>query len=127
MAEKNVIYKCEICGNVVLVVEAHEGELVCCGQPMKIMVEKTAEQEGNEKHVPVLEKTDLGVKVKVGSVLHPMEEKHYIDLIQLVKDNEVIFSKMLNPEDEPIAEFCIADTEGLKSRVLCNIHGLWKD
>lgn len=126
MAKQNAIYKCEICGNVVSVLEAHEGELVCCGQPMKLLEEKTAEQEGKEKHVPVIETIDGGVRVKVGSIPHPMEEKHFIELIQIVKDSEIVMGKRLRPTDEPAAEFCLANTEGLKARALCNIHGLWK-
>lgn len=127
MTKSNEIYKCGICGNVVSVLEASGGELVCCGKPMALQEEKTAEQEGQEKHVPVIEKTDKGVRVKVGSIPHPMEEKHYIELIQLLKDGEIIIEKRLKPGDEPVAEFCLTDAEGLKARELCNIHGLWKN
>ena len=127
MANLNGIYKCEICGNVVSVLEAGDGELVCCGQPMNLFEEKTAEQEGKEKHVPVIEKIEGGVRVKVGSTPHPMEEKHYIELIQLVKDGNVVIGMRLKPGDEPVADFCcLTDTEGLEARELCNIHGLWK-
>ncbi|MBW2975715.1 desulfoferrodoxin [Candidatus Woesearchaeota archaeon] len=126
MAELNKIYRCGICGNVVSVLEAGKGELVCCGQPMKMLEEKTAEQEGKEKHVPVIETIEGGVRVKVGSVPHPMEENHHIGLIQLVKDGNVVIGKRLKPGDGPAAEFCcLADTEGLKARILCNVHGLW--
>lgn len=125
MAKQNAIYKCEICGNVVSVIEAHDGELVCCGKPMTLLEEKT-EEEGKEKHVPVIEKTDAGVRVKVGSVPHPMEDNHFIELIQLVKDGNIVIGKRLKPGDEPVAEFCLADTEGLEARALCNVHGLWK-
>lgn len=137
MAKENAIYKCEICGNVVSVIEAHEGELVCCGQPMKLLEEKT-EGEGaetdvsetktvKEKHVPVIEKKESGVRVKVGSVPHPMEEKHFISLIQLIKGDGVVIGRRLKPGDKPEAEFCcLAEIEGLKARVYCNVHGLWK-
>ncbi|MBW2992256.1 desulfoferrodoxin [Candidatus Woesearchaeota archaeon] len=126
MAEPNKIYKCSVCGNVVSVLEAHEGELVCCGKPMEMLEEKT-EDEGKEKHVPVMEKTEGGILVKVGSVPHPMEAEHYITLIQLIKDNDVVIGKRLKPGDKPEAEFCcLTSTEGLKARILCNIHGLWK-
>ncbi|MBW2996578.1 desulfoferrodoxin [Candidatus Woesearchaeota archaeon] len=125
MAEQNGIYKCEICGNVVSVIEAHEGELVCCGQPMKLLEEKTKEQEGKEKHVPIVEINGNNVKVKVGEVPHPMEAEHYIELIQITKDGKVIEGARLNPEDRPEAEFCLESTEGIKARELCNIHGLW--
>ena len=125
MAKQNAIYKCDICGNVVSVLEAHAGELVCCGQPMNLLEEKTAEQEGKEKHVPVVESFEGGIRVKVGSIPHPMEEKHYIELIQLIKGDDVIVGKRLKPGDEPVAEFCIANAGGLKARILCNIHGVW--
>ena len=127
MAEKNGIYKCEICGNVVSVIEASFGELVCCNQPMKLLKEQTSEAEGKEKHVPVLEKTEGGVLVKVGSTSHPMEEKHHISLIQLVSKDGIVMGKRLKPGDPPQAEFCcLVSTEGLSARALCNIHGLWK-
>ena len=125
MAKQNAIYKCEICGNIVSVLEAHAGELVCCGQPMNLLEEKTAEQEGKEKHVPVVESVEGGIRVRVGSIPHPMEEKHYIELIQLIKGNDVVAGKRLNPDDEPVAEFCNINAEGLKARIFCNIHGVW--
>ncbi len=122
MTEINQIYKCEICGNIVEVLHAGAGELVCCGQPMNLMQEKK-EDEGNEKHVPVIEKTDKGIKVKVGSVEHPMENNHYIEWIEVVSRNtrQKIF---LKPEQKPEAEFEV-DGE-LQARCYCNIHGLWK-
>ncbi|HQG98864.1 MAG TPA: desulfoferrodoxin FeS4 iron-binding domain-containing protein, partial [Thermotogota bacterium] len=85
MTAKEQVYKCEKCGNIVEVVHSGAGTLVCCGEPMKLMVEQTAEQ-AKEKHIPVLEKLEKGVKVVVGSTLHPMIEKHYIEWIELVTD-----------------------------------------
>ncbi len=126
MTKLNEIYKCEICGNVVSVIETGAGELVCCGQPMVLLEEQTSEQEGNEKHVPVIETFEGGEKVKVGSVPHPMEEDHYIELIQLIKDGEVIRGKRLKPGEAPEAVFHHVDNEGLSARILCNKHGLWK-
>jgi superoxide reductase len=126
MAEKNGVYKCSVCGNVVSVIDARMGTLVCCGQNMNLMEEFTSEKEGVEKHVPVIEKTSAGIKVKVGSVAHPMEEKHYIEFIQLLKNNEVIAEKRLLPGEKPEAEFCIEFSDDLTARELCNIHGLWK-
>ena len=127
MAEQNAIYKCSVCGNVISVLEAHAGQLVCCGKPMELLKEKTAKEEGREKHVPVIEKIKDGVKVKVGSIPHPMEEKHFISLIQLIdKKGGVIIGKRLKPGDKPEAEFCcLAPTEGFRARIYCNIHGLW--
>lgn len=126
MAEQNKIYKCSVCGNVVSVLEAHEGTLNCCGQDMNLLEEKTGPEEGNEKHVPVIEKTEKGLIVKVGDVPHPMEEKHHISLIQLLYNGEVIIGKRLKPGDKPEAEFCcLAQTEGMTARALCNLHGVW--
>jgi len=125
MTKKNEIYKCEVCGNVVEVIEAHDGVLVCCGQNMNLLEEKTAEQEGKEKHVPVVEVEENKIKVKVGSVEHPMESEHYIELIEILKDGQVIASAQLRPEEKPEAEFCLESTDNLKTRALCNVHGLW--
>ncbi len=126
MAKKNGIYKCEICGNVISVIEAGPGELVCCGKPMNLLEERTAETEGKEKHVPIIEKTENGILVKVGSIDHPMEEKHHIELIQLISKDGVVTGKRLKPGNLPQVEFCcLASVEGLKARALCNVHGLW--
>jgi len=125
MAEAFGIYKCDICGNVVSVVEAHEGNLICCGQKMKLLSEKTAKEEGKEKHVPVVSIEKNKVTVKVGSTFHSMEEKHFIEFIQLIKEKKVIAEKRLYPGQKPEAEFCIENPKGVKVRELCNIHGLW--
>jgi len=116
------VYKCEICGNIVLVLHEGAGELVCCGQPMNLLEEKT-EDEGKEKHVPVLEKTDKGIKVKVGSVPHPMEEKHYIEWIE-VTTKDGVTRKFLKPGEVPEAEFEIKE-EIVQIREYCSVHGLW--
>jgi len=122
MTKRLQVYKCEVCGNIVQVFHAGKGELVCCNQPMKLLEEQTEEQ-GREKHVPVAEKTDKGIKVEVGSVPHPMEEKHYIEWIE-VQTDKGISTKFLNPGDEPRAEFEI-EGDIVKTREYCNIHGLW--
>lgn len=123
MTELRQIYKCNICGNIVEVLHAGVGQLVCCGQPMELLKEKT-EDVGQEKHVPVVEKTGTGVKVKVGSVPHPMEEKHYIEWIEIIADGGV-HRKFLNPGDKPEADFGINAGE-IWAREYCNVHGLWK-
>jgi superoxide reductase len=123
MVELKQVYKCNICGNIVEVIHAGVGELVCCGQPMELLIEKMQDM-GNEKHVPVIEKTAAGVKVKVGSVPHPMEEKHYIEWIELHADG-IVYRKFLKPTDKPEAEFCVK-AQRLSAREYCNIHGLWK-
>lgn len=123
--EKNQIYKCEVCGNIVEVVHAGGGQLVCCGQNMNLMAEKT-EDQGNEKHVPVVETTDNGIKVKVGSVEHPMEEDHFIQWIQVITQ-DTVRKKLLKPGETPEATFCCIKQEDIvKVRELCNVHGLWK-
>ncbi|MCK5176902.1 MAG: desulfoferrodoxin [Candidatus Aenigmarchaeota archaeon] len=125
MTKINQIYKCEICGNVVSLLEAGPGTLVCCGQDMNLMEEKTADEEGKEKHVPVVNIDGNKVSVKVGSTEHPMEESHHILLIQIVRDGKVLVGKRLNPDDKPQAEFHLENTDNIKARALCNIHGLW--
>lgn len=123
MIQVKQIYKCSICGNIVEVLYAGGGTLVCCGKPMELLVEKTQDQ-GMEKHVPVIEKTEDGVKVKVGSVEHPMEENHYIQWIELIADG-ISFRKFLKPGEKPEAEFKVK-AENLEAREHCNLHGLWR-
>jgi len=123
VAQMNGIYKCNVCGNIVQVLHAGGGDLVCCGQNMEQMVENTVDA-AKEKHVPVIEKTSNGYKVKVGSVQHPMEEKHYIEWIELIADG-VSYRAYLKPGDTPEAEFCISAST-VTAREYCNLHGLWK-
>ncbi len=123
MAVKMGIYKCEVCGNIVEVIHDGVGELVCCNEPMKRFEENTVDA-AREKHVPVIEKTANGYKVKVGSVPHPMEEKHYIEWIELIADGKA-YRQFLSPGEVPEAEFCI-DAAQVTAREYCNIHGLWK-
>lgn len=123
MTEVREIYKCEICGNIVEVLHSGIGELVCCGQPMKKMEEKT-EDSSVEKHVPYIEKTEKGVLVKVGqNQEHPMMEEHYIEWIQVIADGSS-YRKFLKPGDKPEAEFEIK-ADKIEAREYCNIHGLW--
>ena len=117
------VYRCNICGNIVEVLHAGKGELVCCGQPMELLQEKTADV-GLEKHVPVIESTDSGINVKVGDVPHPMEEKHYIEWVEVITDSG-IYRKFLKPGDKPEAEFEIRPQK-VVAREYCNIHSLWK-
>lgn len=123
MAEKMEIYKCELCGNIVEVVHGGKGELVCCGQPMKLFKENTVDA-AKEKHVPVVEKTPDGFKVKVGSVPHPMEDKHYIEWVEAVVEGKA-YRQFLNPGETPEATFKI-DANQITAREYCNLHGLWK-
>lgn len=124
--KKNQIYHCEACGNIVSVFEEGGGELVCCGAPMVLLEENTVDA-AKEKHVPVIEKIDGGYKVKLGSVPHPMTDKHYITWIELF-DGENFCIKRLSPGDEPEADFCACASTGgtVFARAYCNLHGLWK-
>jgi superoxide reductase len=123
MAQRLQIYKCAVCGNIVEVIYGSTGELVCCEQPMELLDEKTADA-ATEKHVPVIEKIDGGYKVTVGSTLHPMEEKHYIEWIELLTDGKA-YRQFLNPGDAPEAEFGV-EADSVTAREHCNVHGLWK-
>ena len=123
MASKLEIYKCMACGNIVEVLHGGDGELVCCGEPMKHLVEKKAD-EGKEKHVPVIEKVNGGVKVKIGSIPHPMEEKHYIEWIEIIADGKA-YREFLSPGHPPEAIFKIEAKE-ITAREHCNVHGLWE-
>jgi len=123
MTKVGEIYRCKICGNIVELLHAGPGELVCCGEPMELLKEKT-EDAGNEKHVPVIEKTEKGIKVKVGSIPHPMEEKHYIEWIEIIADG-ISYRKFLKPGEKPEAEFGIR-AEKIEAREYCNVHGLWR-
>ena len=122
MTELLQVYRCNICGNIVEVLHTGIGTLVCCGQPMELLEEKK-EDVGKEKHVPVVERTETGVKVKVGLIPHPMEEKHYIEWIEIIANGKVL-RKFLKPGDKPEAEFEIKEKR-LVVKEYCNIHGLW--
>ena len=124
MTETMQVYKCQVCGIIVEVLEGGPGEPVCCGEPMVLLEEKTADTT-TEKHVPYIEKVDGGVLVKVGqNAAHPMEAKHWIQWIELLADGKV-YRQVLNPGDAPEATFPVTG-ENLSARELCNVHGLWK-
>jgi superoxide reductase len=124
MAKLRGIYKCEICGNIIEVLHEGAGALVCCGEEMKLMDEKV-EDSSVEKHVPYIEETEKGVLVKVGQNQdHPMEEKHFIEWIQVLADG-TSYRKFLKPGDKPQAEFEIK-SKNITAREYCNVHGLWK-
>ena len=123
MTNKNEVYKCPLCGNIVEILHTGAGELVCCGQPMDLMEENTVDA-AKEKHVPVVEKIENGYKVSVGSVAHPMDEKHWIEWIELVADDKV-YRRNLAPGQAPEATFCV-DAADVTARAYCNLHGHWK-
>ena len=121
--ERLQVYKCGVCGNIVEVVHAAAGTLVCCGQDMKLLKEGETDA-ATEKHVPVVEKVTGGLKVKVGEVAHPMEEKHSIEWIELIADGKA-YRQFLKPGESPEAVFNI-DADSVTAREYCNLHGLWK-
>lgn len=123
MTKFNQIYKCAVCGNIVEVAHEGGGQLVCCGQPMTLQTENTVEAS-KEKHIPVIEKTENKILIKVGSIEHPMEEKHYIEWIELITPSS-IYRKHLKPGEKPEAVFN-TNEDILCVREYCSIHGLWK-
>ncbi|MDR2488198.1 MAG: desulfoferrodoxin [Desulfovibrio sp.] len=123
MPKQLEILKCEICGNIVEVISGGAGEMTCCKTPMKLMIEGGTDA-AKEKHVPVLKKTDNGYKVAVGSVPHPMEDKHWIQWVELVADG-ISYMRFLKPGDAPEAEFRVSG-KNVYAREYCNLHGHWK-
>ncbi len=121
---KGQVYQCSVCGNMVEVVNAAGGTLVCCNQPMQLLQEQTADA-ANEKHVPVIDAVDGGYKVTVGSTLHPMADDHYIAWIELTVDDNV-YRAYLKPGDQPVAEFKVAHGSKVSAREYCTLHGRWK-
>lgn len=116
------LYKCNICGNIIEVMHPGAQALVCCGQPMQLQKENTVDA-AKEKHVPVIEKIDGGYKVSVGSIAHPMEEKHYIQWIELIAGSQVL-TQFLHPGNVPAAIFK-TDATSVTAREYCNLHGQW--
>lgn len=124
MTEKLQIYKCETCGNIVEMLHPGEGELICCGAPMKLFKENTVDA-AKEKHVPVIEKVEGGFRVKIGSVPHPMEDKHYIEWIEVISKDGKVCRQFLQPGQSPEAIFK-CDVDKITAREYCNLHGLWQ-
>jgi len=118
------IYRCNVCGNIVEVLHTGKGELVCCGEPMELLKENSTDA-AVEKHVPVIEKTAAGVKVKVGSAPHPMETQHYIEWIEVLTDGGNC-RKFLKPGDQPEADFDVNIQDIKSAREYCSVHSLWQ-
>jgi len=125
MSEEKQVYRCNICGNIIEVLHLGVGKLVCCDNEMQLLEEKK-EDIGSEKHVPVIEKTEDGIKVKIGSMEHPMKENHCIEWIEIIA-NDQIYRKVLKPGDKPEAEFKIdiEDINEVTAREYCSVHSLW--
>ena len=127
MTEKMAVYKCNVCGNIVEVINAGNGDLVCCGVPMEKLKEKSNDETAQEKHVPVITMDGDTKTIRVGSIPHPMEENHYIMFIEAIsKDKKYITRKYLNPGEEPKMDFKINTQDDFNAREYCNLHGLWK-
>lgn len=124
MTRARQIYLCKVCGNVVEVLRAGEGTLVCCNQNMVLQSENTTDA-AQEKHVPVVEIEGDQLTVKVGSVPHPMEESHYIEWIELIEGPQTTHVH-LSPGDAPEATFPKPEGDFVV-RAYCNLHGLWKN
>ena len=123
MTKRQEVYKCSVCGNIVEVNHASGGTLSCCGQDMTLQEEQSADQT-TEKHVPIIEKTENGVKVTVGSTAHPMAEEHHIEWIEVI-NGDYVQRKYLKPGDPPVAEFFVPFNDSLVAREYCNLHGNW--
>jgi superoxide reductase len=123
MNERFQIFKCEVCGTIVELLHPGKGQLVCCGQPMKLFLENTVDAS-KEKHVPVIEKTATGFKVRIGAVAHPMEENHYIEWVEVIADGKA-YRQFLKPGEVPEAQFEIQAAQ-ITAREYCSLHGLWK-
>ena len=122
MAEKLGVYRCELCGNIAEVLHGEDPSMSCCGQEMTLLVANSVDA-AREKHVPVVEKIEGGYLVKVGSVAHPMEEKHYIEWVELNADG-MVMRKFLKPGDTPEATFLV-DADTVTAKEYCNLHGFW--
>lgn len=119
MTTKNQIWKCDICGNIIEILHEGADSLVCCGQPMNLKEEKTQEQEGKEKHIPIID----GSSVKISTVEHPMTEEHFIEWIEATSESGETCKIFLKPEQKPEATFSFTP---VSARSYCNLHGLWE-
>jgi len=122
---KGKVYKCVDCPDIVTIIDGEINEILCNGKAMQLLEEHTIDQEGREKHVPVIERDGDKVTVRVGSIEHPMEDAHYIELIQLYDGERILAEKFLYPNEKPEAVFFVGEVENLRAKEVCNIHGLW--
>lgn len=128
LTKRKQIYKCEVCGKVIEILNPGVPETICCDKPMKLMEEQTADWKG-EKHVPHITIDGNKVTVDIGieaGMPHPMTEEHWIMWIEIICKNDCYKRKFLKPGDEQKATFVVADTEGVWAKEYCNLHGLWK-
>lgn len=122
--KKNIkFYKCQECENIIEVIDGNISNITCCEKKMEEIKANTIDA-ATEKHVPVYEKIDNKIIVRVGEKIHPMDEDHYIMWIMIVSDNKVMKTN-LKPHDKPEVEFVYQKGAILYS--YCNKHGLWKN
>ena len=123
MKEKNtVFYKCPICGNVIGLIDGDINHMMCCGRKMELLV-ANSEDAAVEKHVPVYERIEDEIVVKVGSIEHPMDKDHYIMWVAQVSDNQTTRVR-LYPEQGTVVRFKYIPNSTIYA--YCNKHGLWK-
>jgi superoxide reductase len=124
MIKKKAVYKCEVCGNIVESLWDGKPDLACCGKPMKELIPNTVDA-AKEKHVPVIERNGNMVKVKVGSVAHPMTKEHYILFIELIAGDKVLRHDLRAGDAVAEATFLVDPAVPVTAREFCNLHGLW--
>ena len=123
MKERNtVFYKCGVCGNLIGLIDGDINHMKCCGKEME-RLEANSVDAAFEKHVPVYERVEDEIVVKVGEVEHPMEKDHYIMWIAQVSDNQTTRIR-LYPEQGTEVRFKYIPQSTLYA--YCNKHGLWK-
>ncbi len=123
MTQQREVFVCQSCGNMVEILRAGQGSLVCCNQPMTLSEENTTDA-AKEKHVPVLARSGADVTVTVGTVPHPMAAEHYIEWIEVLQ-GDAVSRHYLNPGAVPQATFELP-AGAVVARAYCNLHGLWK-
>ena len=119
------IMKCNLCGKLAMIVRDGGRRTICCDQLMEKLVEQGDMQGTEPSHVPVIEKTNQGIKVLVPGVANPMKKDHYIEWIDVIQGNSLLV-KGFKPGDFPGAEFAILNDE-VKARAYCEEHGLWSN
>ena len=118
-------YKCEGCGKLAVLFRESACPTKCCGEPMVEVVPGTVD-DAKEKHIPAVTVNGSAVEVAVGSVEHPMLDKHYIEWI-ILETNQGFQKKDLKPGDKPAAKFALAEGEtAVAAYESCNLHGIWK-
>ena len=127
MTKKLELYRCDMCNNIIEVLQEGKGELVCCNEPMVLIKNNTSEiDELNDKHIPVIEKEIDNLKIRIGAKRHPMSHEHHITFIQAISsDEKYVKTKFLSIEDEPELNLKTKN-DSLWARALCNIHGLFR-